>query len=44
MTAGAGCIETLELGHQWNRLAEFYSEDLPGFDDFEGLKIVNPFK
>jgi len=22
----------------------FYSEDLPGFDDFEGLKIVNPFK
>jgi predicted nucleic acid-binding protein len=22
----------------------FYSEDLPGFDDFEGLQIVNPFK
>ena len=22
----------------------FYSEDLPGFDDFEGVRIVNPFK
>lgn len=22
----------------------FYSEDLQGFDDFEGLQIVNPFK
>jgi predicted nucleic acid-binding protein len=22
----------------------FYSEDLPGFDDFEGVRIVNPFQ
>ncbi|HEX2339698.1 MAG TPA: PIN domain-containing protein [Vicinamibacterales bacterium] len=22
----------------------FYSEDLPGFDDFEGVRVVNPFK
>jgi len=22
----------------------FYSEDVPGFDDFQGLQIVNPFK
>jgi predicted nucleic acid-binding protein len=22
----------------------FYSEDLPGFDDFEGVRLVNPFK
>jgi predicted nucleic acid-binding protein len=22
----------------------FYSEDLPGFDDFEGMRVVNPFK
>jgi predicted nucleic acid-binding protein len=21
-----------------------YSEDLPGFDDFEGVRVVNPFK
>ena len=21
----------------------FYSEDLPGFDDFEGVRVVNPF-
>ena len=22
----------------------FYSEDLPGFDDFDGVRVVNPFK
>jgi predicted nucleic acid-binding protein len=22
----------------------FYSEDLPGFDDFEGVRVINPFK
>lgn len=22
----------------------FYSEDVPGFDDFEGVRVVNPFK
>ena len=22
----------------------FYSEDVPGFDDFEGTRVVNPFK
>jgi predicted nucleic acid-binding protein len=22
----------------------FYSEDLPGFDDFDGPRVVNPFK
>jgi len=22
----------------------FYSEDLPGFDDLDGVRIVNPFK
>jgi predicted nucleic acid-binding protein len=22
----------------------FYSEDLPGFDDFEGVRVVNPFQ
>ena len=22
----------------------FYSEDLPGFDDFDGVRIINPFK
>ena len=21
-----------------------YSEDLPGFDDFEGVRVINPFK
>jgi predicted nucleic acid-binding protein len=21
-----------------------YSEDVPGFDDFEGVRVVNPFK
>ncbi|MGH9371928.1 MAG: PIN domain-containing protein, partial [Vicinamibacterales bacterium] len=22
----------------------FYSEDVPGFDDFDGVRVVNPFK
>jgi predicted nucleic acid-binding protein len=22
----------------------FYSEDLPGFDDYEGVRVINPFK
>ena len=21
-----------------------YSEDLPGFDDFDGVRVINPFK
>jgi hypothetical protein len=22
----------------------FCSEDVPGFDDFEGVRVINPFK
>jgi predicted nucleic acid-binding protein len=22
----------------------FYSEDLPGFDDYDGVRVINPFK
>jgi predicted nucleic acid-binding protein len=22
----------------------FYSEDLPGFDDFDGVRVINPFE
>ena len=32
----AACVEA--------RVETFYSEDLPGFDDLDGVRIVNPFK
>ena len=25
-------------------LETFYSEDLPGFDNFDGVRVINPFK
>ncbi len=32
----AACVES--------GVGTLYSEDLPGFDDFEGVRVVNPFK
>jgi predicted nucleic acid-binding protein len=32
----AACVEA--------GVGTFYSEDLPGFDDFDGVRVINPFK
>ena len=45
LTRGASLWDALILAACVDAGVEIlYSEDLPGFDDFEGVRVVNPFK
>ena len=45
LTRGASFWDTLILAACAEAGVEiFYSEDLPGFDDYEGVRVINPFK
>jgi predicted nucleic acid-binding protein len=45
LTRGAAFWDALILAACVDAGVEtLYSEDLPGFDDFEGVRVVNPFK
>ena len=45
LTRGASLWDSLVLAACVEAGVEIlYSEDLPGFEDFEGVRIVNPFK
>ena len=45
LTRGASLWDALILAACVEAGVEiFYSEDLPGFDDFEGVRVINPFK
>ena len=45
LTRGASLWDALILAACVEAGVEtFYSEDLPGFDDLDGVRIVNPFK
>ena len=45
LTREAAFWDALILGACVDAAVEIlYSEDLPGFDDFEGVRVINPFK
>jgi predicted nucleic acid-binding protein len=45
LTRGASLWDALILAACVEAGVEtFYSEDLPGFDDLDGVRVINPFK